>query len=117
MKTMTRSISLCLVVALLAVMLVACGVSEEDMVGTWSGAYVYEGNNFGVGMVFNSDGTYAKVVLKNGQMSSSESGEYEVKGNKVILYDSDSLTYHGSFTEYKYKNGTLENNGHYFTKE
>ena len=56
-------------------------------------------------------------MYKNGSFYKTEAGDYDVKGSKVNLYDSDSSVYHGSSTPYKYKNGTLTNNGHTFVKE
>ena len=94
--------------------LCACGLSEKDAVGTWSGTYVYNGNQFVCAFVLSADGTYSEVTYKNGSLSSAETGTYEVKGGKVFLYEKGGL---GSYTEYKYKDGKLVNNGHEFTKE
>ena len=116
MKKLTKIISLCVMVALLVSTLAACGLSEAEAVGTWSGTYTYNGNDFSVAIVLESDGSYAKVTMKNGMLSSSETGDYEIKGNKVTLYDSDSIVYHGKSITYKYKNGALVNNDHYFYK-
>ena len=41
---------------------------------------------------------------------------YEIKGNKLLLYDSSSIVDRGAWSEYKYKNGVLENAGHKFVK-
>lgn len=116
MNKIIRKISLCVVFALVVAVLAGCGLSEEDAVGTWSGTYTYNGNEFSVAFTLYNDGTYDKVIFKNGSLSSTETGDYEVKGNQVILYDSSSLTYHGTSTRYNYKNGMLENNDHYFMK-
>lgn len=116
MKNITKILCLCLAVALLAAALTACGLSEDEAVGTWTGTYTYNGNSFSVAIVLEADGSYAKATKKNGSLSSTETGDYEVKGGKVILYDSDSVVYHGESTVYKYKSGALVNNDHYFYK-
>jgi len=94
--------------------LCACGITKETAVGTWAGTYVYDGNQFACSFVLSEDGDYAKVTLKNGSMSSSETGTYEVKGGKVILHKDGNM---GVSTEYKYKGGKLVNNGHEFVKQ
>ena len=115
-KKLTRILALCMVIALLALTLTACGPSEEEVAGTYAGSYEYNGNTYSVGIVLNEDGRYAKVTLKNGETNSSEVGDWEVKGSKVSLYDDDATTYHGKSTVYKWKDGVMENNDHYFSK-
>ena len=117
MKKTIRTIALVLALTMLTVTLAACGVTMDEAEGTYVGSYVYDGNDFTVAIVLTDDGTYAKVTMKNGEMSGAESGDYEIKGTKVRLYDDSAITYHGKCTEYKYKKGTLTNNGHTFSKE
>ena len=93
--------------------LCACGISKHDAVGTWVGTYVYNGNQFSRSFVLSADGTYAEVTYKNGALSDSEIGTYEVKGGKVILHENGNM---GTSTEYKYKGGALVNNKHEFYK-
>ena len=115
MKKMGRILSLCLVIVMVAGAMTACGIEKEELIGTWSGSYEYEGNQFTVAIVFTAT-QYSKVVMKNGSISSSDVGDYEISGREVKLYASDSLTYHGTWTTYKYSGGQLENNGHYLSK-
>ena len=89
--------------------LCACGLKKSDAVGVWSGTYTYNGNQFSCGFVLDQDGSYAKITYKNGSLSSSETGTYEVKGGKVILHKDGKS---GVSTEYKYKGGNLVNSGH-----
>ena len=114
MKSVLRVTSACLVIILLASFFVACSPSVSDVAGTYTGSYTYKGNDFYVVIVLDEDGTYGKVTSKNNIPSSSDSGEYEIKGNKILLYTSDDKS---SYTEYKYSDGKLENNGHTFTKK
>ena len=117
MKKMKKILSLCLVAVMLCTMLTACGgPSKEDVIGTWSGSYIYNGNEFSQAFVLNPDGTYAKATTKNGELSSTETGDYEIDGSDVVLYDSSSLTYHGDAIRYEYKDGVLINADHKFMK-
>ena len=108
-----KLLALSLVVIMCCVLLCACGISKEDAVGTWSGSYVYNGNNFTAAFVLDSNGEYSKVTYKNGSLSSAEDGTWEVKGGKVILHEDGNM---GISTEYKYKGDALVNNDHYFYK-
>lgn len=108
-----------LTVALVLVMtlsLCACGPTKEEVAGTYTGTYKYEGNTFSTAIVLSEDGIYVKATEKNGGEPSITIGDYEIDGNKVILYDPDSVVYHGVRTDYKYSNGTLKNGGHKFSK-
>ena len=118
MKKMTRLVSVFLVVVVLALALASCAPSVEDVVGTYSGSYVYNGNSYYVIITLNEDGNYLYVSSKNGQIDETKYDEYEIKGNKIRLYDSElsKYEYHGAYIEYKYSKGTLTNNGHKFTK-
>lgn len=98
----------------LCLSLCACGIEKKDVVGTWGGSYTYEGNSFSVGLALTDGGDYAKVTYKNGSLKSEESGTYEIDGRKVKLHPDGNKN---STTEYKYKDGTLENNGHKLTKK
>ena len=116
-KKTLRVLALCLVIALLALTLTACGPSEEEVAGTYAGSYEYNGNHYAVGIVLNENGRYAKVMLKNGEMHKEEMGDWEVKGSTVHLYTDDSHSYHGTVTKYAWKDGAMENNDHYFYKK
>lgn len=113
MKT-SRILVAFLLVCAVCFSLCACGISREDAIGTWSGTYVYNGSTFSCAFVLSADGTYAEATYKDGSLSSTESGTYEVKSNKVILHENGNM---GTSTVYKYKGGKLVNNGHEFTKE
>ena len=118
---MTKTIRTVTLVTLLSLMLVCLSgcflfLSEDDVVGTWTGTYVYNGNDFAVAFALSPDGTYEYISLKNGEFNKMENGDWEVKGNKVILYDDSSVTYHGMSSTFTFKRGALVNNDHYFYK-
>ena len=105
-----------LAATLLLSLLVACSSKPASVVGTYTGTYTYEGNQFEVTIVLGEDNQYTYVSYKNGQSNKTQSGEYDLKGSEVRCYD-PSVPNHGSHTAYKYSAGTLENNGHVFRKK
>ena len=115
MKKLKFALALVLLAAL-CLSLVGCGLSEEDAVGTWGGTYTYNGSTITVVFQLFEDGTYLKMVERDGNMQDLDMGTYTVEkgllGTKVVLEsDIDSAT-----TTYEYKNGGLYNNNHKFTK-
>ena len=111
-----KKIRFCLTLVLLCaicISLCACGLSEEQVVGTWSSTYEFYGSNFNNSFTLSADGTYSRTVYKDGVLSPSESGTWTIEGNKVCLFKDDN----SSNPEYTYKGGKLVNGGHTFTKE
>ncbi len=102
-----------MILSLLLLALVSCGPSMEEVAGTYSGSYTYEGNKYYVVIILDDDGTYAKATTKNGILSSSDSGDYEIKGSTVRLY----IDGKDHYLDYSYKDGILENGGYQFTKD
>jgi len=101
-------------VILFTAALISCNstVTVEDVVGLYTGEYEYEKNEFYVTIRLNEDSTYLRTIYKNGEFRSRERGDYEIDGSTVRLYDMTS----GSYTDYKYSNGVLTNNGHKFVR-
>ena len=117
MKRTSKIIALCLVLSMMLAFFVSCSPSVEDVVGTYTGEYTFKGNTYTVVITLSDDGKYVKSKTKNNQGAPSmETGEYEIDGRKVNLYDSSSSTYHGVCMTYEYKNNVLENNDHEFVK-
>ena len=112
MKKRIRILAILMAALMLSMSLSACSkATKDDVVGTWAGAWKYEGKTIGVGFVLKSNGQYTKSVLTNGKVTSTTTGTWELDGNKVILHNKDK-----SMTEYKYKGGKLYNADHEFTK-
>jgi hypothetical protein len=109
-----KSLIAILILCTIVVSLCACGISEDEAIGTWSGSYIYNGNQFSVAFVLSPDGTYAKATYKNGSFHKSESGTWEVDGGDVLLYENGNT---GAWTTYEYKGGALVNNDHEFFKK
>ena len=113
MKKTKAAIAMIMVVSICLV-LVACGISQEEVVGTWSGSWEYNGKLISCAIVFNENGSYAKATLSNGSDTKAEVGTYEIKGGEVRLHPNGDA---GSTTAYKYKGGALVNNGHELFKK
>lgn len=117
MNRINKIIALCLILSMMLTFFVACSPSIEDVVGTYTGEYDFNDNTYTVVITLLDDGKYVKTKAKNNDNLSTETGDYEIDGRKINLYDSKSLTYHGTCTVYEYKNNSLENNGHEFVKQ
>ena len=115
MKNSVKIISLVIVMSIIATMLLSCGASGEDIVGTWKGTWTYNGATYENTICIYNDGTYSSTTYKNGLWNDYESGGWEIDGKEVRLYEG-SITYKGSYKVYKYKNGNLVNNNHTFKK-
>ena len=112
MRKLKSVLSLALILGL-CLSLAACALSEDDVVGVWTCSYVYNGNDLDVAFALDEDGTYAEVINRNGVLSSTEVGTWEIDGRRVLLHpDGEPGT-----TPFNYKGGKLENNDHYFTRE
>lgn len=114
MKNLFRALVAALLVVSISFIMVGC-VSKSKLVGTWVGEYTYEGNKFNVAIVLNSDGTFGKATVKNGMVSSSSAGTWEIKGGKLVLHNDEDKT----MTEYKISldGKKITNNGHDFKKK
>ena len=110
----TRLIATLMTILLLGTFLVSCAPSVEDVEGTYIGTYEYNGNEYTVAIILFDDGTYASATSKNGAKPSTQSGDFEIKWNKIVLYD---VGPDGAWAEYKYSKGVLTNNNHKFYKE
>lgn len=110
-------------VALICVMLVSLcscgGISKKDAIGTWSGAYVYNGSQFVTAFALSENGTYAEITYKDGSMANAETGTWEVDDGEVVLYENGNKNYDigVTSTRYQYKSGVLVNSGHEFRKD
>ncbi|MBR5239585.1 MAG: hypothetical protein IKW04_03280 [Clostridia bacterium] len=113
----TRVTTALLAVVLLICTLTACSPSMKEVAGTYTGSYRFNGDYISVCIILSEDGTYVKATSRGSGGTSTETGDFEIKGKQVILYDSDSPTYHGMSSTYNYQKGVLENNGHQFTKD
>ena len=89
-------------------------VSSGDLIGVWTGAWEYEGNQINTSVQFERNGEYISVDYVNGNLSSIETGTYIVKKNEVILQVGGNP---GKMIPYKYSGGKLKNGGHSFSKE
>ncbi len=108
-----KSILAAILIAAICLSLAACGLSEEDVVGTWSGSWRFNDNTLQAVFTLNPDGTYSRLTFKNGLFFSSDSGNFTIDGDTVIL----QATGAAEQTPYTYEDGMLMNSGIHFTKE
>ena len=109
---MMKRLFLIAVACALCFCLCACGISKDKAVGSWSGTYEYNGNQFSVDFVLEANGQYFKETYKNGSLDSMEDGTWEVREGKVILHEYGDIAY----TKYTYRGSALSNNNHKFYK-
>lgn len=87
-------------------------ITQDQLVGIWTGSWYYEGAFIQEGISFEADGTFTELNYRDGTVSSVRYGTYEIKGSKVVCHDKVTNT----STDYKHKRGKLVNNGHELTK-
>jgi len=104
MKKTVKFVSICLVLIIVCLAVSSC-VSEDDIVGVWRG--------------IDMDGSVVLIQIKDiglyerweysllEGLKFLEQGDWEIKGNKVILYDIDATTFHGMGTVFTYKDDVL----------
>lgn len=94
--------------------LCACGISKEEVVGTWTSTTQRDEETLFCAIAFTEDGKYAKVIYTNDQLSAMERGTYKLSGTTVALYKEGANT---KTDTYSYEDGKLLNGGHIFTKD
>lgn len=116
---MKRLVSVTLAFLLCFVALTACDTTSEEriskgeLIGVWTKTAYENGARFDKEVVFRNDSTYTYTTWKNGNFYRTESGDFEVTGNEVRLYDETAITYHGVAIILRYENGSLSG----FTKK
>lgn len=90
----------------------SAGISEKKVVGKWIGEYTYNENLFTSELTFNEGGTYTSVTYMNGEYDETREGNFEIRDGEVAT---TSPAFEGTIY-YKYVDGKLENNGHYYEK-
>ncbi len=108
-----KSIVAAIMVCVICLSLCSCAVKKEDVTGTWSSSWVYNGNEIACMFTLNENGKYNEVTFKNNTLYKVENGTYEIKGSKVILHLNGN---EGISTEYKFRNDKLVNNKHEYIK-
>ena len=118
MKSKSKIIALCLAVSMMMTFFVACSPTMEDVVGTYTGEYVFNGDTYSVVITLSEDGRYVKEKTRNKGDSTIEKGAFEIEEDKVLLHQDKMNTASGdTYTTYNYQKNILENNGHEFVKQ
>lgn len=112
----TLSVIGAVILTILGILLVCSIPTQSEIEGIWGTQYTYDGDEYLIVFELDDDGSYYKIKYKNQMFDSIESGDYEIKGLKVCLYDDSALTYHGISTNYSYFLGTLKNGKHTYNQ-
>ncbi len=112
----TLSVIGTVILTILGILLVCSVPTQNEIEGIWGTQYTYDGDEYLVVFELDDDGSYYKIKYKNQMFESLESGDYEIKGLEVCLYDDSALTYHGISTNYSYFLGTLKNGKHTYNR-
>lgn len=107
MKKTIKVIALCMAISIILISLVSCGVKKDDLVGTWVGEWEYGGSTHSAILTIKYTGYFTYVSYKNGIIASYITGDFEIKGNTVRLYDDSSIVHHGESMVMHYKGGKL----------
>ncbi|MBQ3428500.1 MAG: hypothetical protein IJH28_01850 [Mogibacterium sp.] len=110
---MKKAVSILLITFIMIGTFSSCkSYTAEDMEGTWYGSWEYEGKQIEAYIEFYGDKDYIEVISNNG-VQKTYIGTYTINGHKLVLEPSgENYT-----TEYKIKNGSLENEGHKISKQ
>ena len=100
-----RIVSCVLLCLIISMIIVGCGATYENVVGTWRGSYVYEGNELDRTLIVNSNGNFEYTTYKNGSFSESKSGRWSIESGALILYPSGA----NYQTEFTLSGNTLKN--------
>ena len=105
MKKTIKFISVCMSLVIMCLLLISCGVSKDEIVGTW----YYSSDDDAFTLMYDFDesnecirGTYIGTFLME-----TETGYYKIEGNKIIVTLNDGKT----VISYEYDNGTLVQEG------
>lgn len=116
MKNTIKKLSLLLALVIVFCALASCAVSKDDLIGTWKGEWTYNGDKYSGTITLKYTGYYTQTVYKNGIIHSYETGDYEIDGKTVRLYNDDALVHHGEAHVFKYSNGKLTSGVSVYTK-
>lgn len=113
-SNITIRIGVMLFAVLLSLQLVACGVKQEDIIGTWTGSWEYNGHAIQATLVLREDNTFSQSSINDGETKDPETGTYKISGSKVVLkFDNE---FDGT-AEYKFHDGVLTNGNHDLARE
>ena len=116
MKKTTKLLSLIMAISIVLIALTACSVSKDDLIGTWKGEWTYNGAKYSGTIVFKYTGYFTLITYKNGVINSYVTGDYEIDGKTIRLYDDSSLVHHGEAQVFEYKSGKLTSGVSTYTK-
>ena len=116
MKKTVKIISFIMAVLFILLTISSCAASKEDIIGTWKGEWVYNGDRYSGVIVIKWNGYFTHTVYKNGIINSYVTGDYEIDGRTIKLYDDSSIVHHGDAQIFKLKSGNLVSGVSVYTK-
>jgi len=113
---MKKVLALLLAVTML-IGLCGCGVSREDVIGTWEREVVYlesYGCDTTMYEVFLEDGSEVSILVAThtGEILKVDDGTWEIEGREVAARSSN----HAGTTYFKYSGGKLKNGENVYTR-
>lgn len=104
---MKRALALILALVLVFCLLAACGaMSKEELVGTWSGEWDFNGYHWNEELTLKANGTYVEKNYRDGKYYDTETGTYELDGSTLRCYENGNQG--GPITKYKVSSSTLK---------
>lgn len=117
-----------LTITMFLMTLTSCAApTNKELAGVYGGSHIYNDNNVTVTILLDENGSYEKAVYKNEIAEPTETGTYEIDGNKVICYaiktykiDEGEVKWTEIKSKYRtvytYSKNKLENNGYTYEK-
>lgn len=103
----------CLFLALIMLLFfVACGATKDNVVGTWTSSWIYNGEKVVKIVSIDSDGTFKEIVYRDGRYS-AEHGTWTISRGTLETKATGSF----SATPYKYSDSKLKNGDHIYVKK
>ena len=107
MKKTIQALSFIIALSFILITFSSCSVSQEDIIGTWKGEWVYNGDRYSGTIVIEWSGYFTQIVYKNGIINSYVTGDYEIDGRTIRLFDDSCIVHHGDAQLFKLQNGKL----------
>ncbi len=109
---MKKRIAIFFVFAALMLLTACGGFKTEDVVGTWTSSWVYNGNSIAKVLMIKQNGTYTEAIAKNSGDTKTENGTWEISGSVLICHPNGEI----SQTKYEIGDGVLTNGGNTYKR-
>ena len=110
----SKFLILTVLIVIFSITLCSCGNDGDNLIGTWAGTWVWEGDQISASFVLSENGQYARTVLKNGEFSSSQTGTWEFRDGELRMHNNGDIN---STSVYEYRDGKLYNGDNEHVKQ